>query len=98
MPVIREPVMKVDIVTPADYMGDVIGDVNARRGIVVSISQRGEAQTILANIPLAELFGYTSSLRSLSQGRAGYTMQFSKYTQVPSNVQRKLLDKMGITY
>ncbi|MCK5786736.1 MAG: elongation factor G [Candidatus Sabulitectum sp.] len=97
-PVIREPIMKVDIVTPADYMGDVIGDVNARRGTVVSIDQRGEAQAILANIPLSELFGYTSSLRSLSQGRAGYTMQFNNYALVPPNVQKKLLDKMGITF
>ncbi len=97
-PVIREPIMKVDIVTPADYMGDVIGDVNSRRGTVVSIDSRGEAQAIVANIPLAELFGYTSTLRSLSQGRAGYTMQFSEYSQVPLNVQKKLLDKMGIKY
>jgi elongation factor G len=97
-PVIREPVMKVDIVTPADYMGDVIGDVNSRRGTVVSIEQRGEAQAILANIPLAELFGYTGNLRSLSQGRAGYTMQFSEYVQVPPNIQKKLLEKMGLSY
>lgn len=97
-PVIREPVMKVDIVTPVDYMGDVIGDVNARRGTVVSIENRGEAQAILANIPLAELFGYTGALRSLSQGRAGYTMQFSDYVQVPPNIQKKLLEKMGITF
>lgn len=95
-PVIREPIMRVDIVTPADYMGDVIGDVNARRGTVVSIEHRGEAQVILANIPLAELFGYTSTLRSLSQGRAGYTMQFNEYSQVPPNVQKKLLEKMGL--
>lgn len=97
-PVIREPVMKVDIVTPADYMGDVIGDVNARRGMVVSIEQRGEAQAILANIPLAELFGYTGNLRSLSQGRAGYTMQFSEYVEVPPNIQKKLLERMGLSY
>ncbi len=96
-PVIREPIMKVDIVTPADYMGDVIGDVNARRGTVVSIEHRGEAQAILANIPLAELFGYTGALRSLSQGRAGYTMQFNEYSQVPPNVQKKLLEKMGLS-
>ncbi|MCK5036065.1 MAG: elongation factor G [Candidatus Sabulitectum sp.] len=97
-PVIREPIMKVDIVTPVDYMGDVIGDVNSRRGTVVSIDSRGEAQAVVANIPLAELFGYTSTLRSLSQGRAGYTMQFSEYSRVPLNVQKKLLDKMGIKY
>jgi elongation factor G len=97
-PVIREPMMKVDIVTPADYTGDVIGDVNSRRGTVVSIGQRGDVLAILANIPLAELFGYTSALRSLSQGRAGYTMQFMEYLQVPPNVQRKLLEKMGLTF
>ncbi len=97
-PVIREPVMKVDVVTPADYMGEVIGDINARRGTVVSIDSRGEAQAILANIPLAELFGYTGALRSLSQGRAGFTMQFSDYAEVPPNIQKNLLKKMGITF
>ncbi len=97
-PVIREPVMKVDIVTPADYLGDVIGDVNSRRGSVVSIEQRGEAQAILADIPLAELFGYTSTLRSLTQGRAGYTMQFKEYSSVPPNIQKKLLEKMGLSF
>ena len=95
-PVIREPIMKVDVVTPVDYMGEVIGDINARRGTVVSINSRGEAQAILANIPLSELFGYTSALRSLSQGRAGFTMQFSDYAEVPSNIQKNLLKKMGI--
>jgi len=97
-PVIREPIMKVDVVTPADYMGDVIGDINARRGTVVSIEQRGEAQAILADIPLSELFGYTSTLRSLTQGRAGYTMQFREYVSVPPNIQKKLLEKMGLSY
>lgn len=97
-PVIREPVMKVDVVTPADYMGEVIGDINARRGTVVSIDSRGEAQAILANIPLAELFGYTGALRSLSQGRAGFTMQFSDYAEVPPNIQKNLLKKMGINF
>lgn len=97
-PVIREPIMKVDIVTPVDYMGEVIGDVNSRRGSVVSIEQRGEAQAVLADIPLSELFGYTSTLRSLTQGRAGYTMQFREYANVPPNIQKKLLEKMGLTY
>ncbi len=65
---------------------------------MVSIEQRGEAQAILANIPLSELFGYTGNLRSLSQGRAGYTMQFSEYVEVPPNIQKKLLERMGLAY
>jgi elongation factor G len=97
-PVIREPVMKVDVVTPSDYLGDVIGDINARRGTVVSIEQRGEAQAVIADVPLSELFGYTSTLRGLSQGRAGYTMHFREYTTVPPNIQKKLLEKMGLGY
>jgi elongation factor G len=95
-PVLREPIMLLDIITPIDYLGDVLGDVNSRRGQVEAIDQRGEARNIRARVPLAELFGYTSSLRSLTQGRAGFSMQFHSYLNTPPNVQRELLQRMGI--
>jgi elongation factor G len=85
-PVILEPIMKVEVVTPDEYMGDIIGDLNSRRGQMQSMEPRGNAQVINANVPLAEMFGYVSTLRGLSQGRAQYTMIFSHYEQVPSHV------------
>jgi elongation factor G len=96
-PVLREPIMRVDILCPSIYLGDVIGDVNSRRGRVVSIEARGEIQAVRARVPLAELFGYTSALRSLTQGRAGYTMQFSEYAEVADNVAAEVLGRMGIS-
>ena len=95
-PVLREPVMDVDVVCPERYMGDVISDINARRGRVESMEPRGESQEVRARVPLAELFGYTSALRSLTQGHAGYNMQFRDYREVPGNVAAALLEKMGI--
>ena len=95
-PVLREPVMDVDVVCPERYMGDVISDINARRGRVESMEPRGESQEVRARVPLAELFGYTSALRSLTQGHAGYNMQFREYREVPGNVAATLLEKMGI--
>ena len=95
-PVLREPVMQVDVVCPERYMGDVISDINARRGRVESMEPRGESQEVRARVPLAELFGYTSALRSLTQGHAGYNMQFREYREVPGNVAAALLEKMGI--
>ena len=85
-PCILEPIMKVEVVTPDEYMGDIIGDLNSRRGQMQSMEPRGNAQVINANVPLAEMFGYVSTLRGLSQGRAQYTMIFSHYEQVPSHV------------
>jgi len=96
-PILKEPIMRLDITCPADYFGEVIGDINARRGKVQSFEQRGEVQAIIARVPLAELFGYSSTLRSLSQGRAGFSMQFSEYMEVAGNIQKKLLEKMGIS-
>lgn len=96
MPVIREPVMSLDVITPVDYLGEVLGDINSRRGQVDAIDQRGEARNIRARVPLAELFGYSSTIRSLTQGRAGFSMQFLCFTDTPSNVQRDLLAGMGI--
>jgi elongation factor G len=96
-PILREPVMRVDILCPSNCLGDVIGDVNSRRGRIVSIDARGEIQAICARVPLAELFGYTSALRSLTQGRAGYTMQFQEYAEVADNVAAEVLGRMGIS-
>ena len=96
-PVLREPVMKLDIICPSSYVGEVIGDVNSRRGNIVSMDPRGEVQSINARVPLAELFGYSSALRSLTQGRAGFSMQFYDYTLVAENITRELLEQMGIS-
>ncbi len=85
-PVLLEPVMDVEVVTPADYMGDVIGDLNSRRGKVGGMTQRAEAQVIGASVPLGEMFGYSTSLRSMSQGRAVYSMQFSHYAEAPKSM------------
>ncbi len=95
-PVIREPIMMLDVISPVDYLGEVLGDISSRRGQVEAIHQRGEARNIHARVPLAELFGYSSNIRSLTQGRAGFSMQFLNYENTPPNVQRDLLQKMGI--
>ena len=89
--------MRLDIICPSDYVGDVIGDVNARRGNVLSMEPMGEVQSIKARVPLAELFGYSSALRSLTQGRAGFSMQFQDYARIAENITRRLLEQMGIT-
>jgi elongation factor G len=93
-PVILEPVMKVEVVTPEDYMGDVIGDLNSRRGQVGGMSQRGNAQVIDATVPLSEMFGYVGDLRSKTQGRAVYTMQFDSYQECPSSVQEEIVKRI----
>jgi elongation factor G len=93
-PVLLEPVMSVEVVTPEQYMGDVIGDLNARRGRIQSIERRGNAQVLKAQVPLAEMFGYATALRSLSQGRATYTMQFSHYEEVPKGLAEKIITKV----
>jgi elongation factor G len=84
-PVLLEPIMDVEVVTPSEYMGDVIGDLNSRRGKVGGMLQRGDAQVIGASVPLAEMFGYSTTLRSMSQGRAVYSMQFSHYAGAPKS-------------
>ena len=88
-----EPIMVVEVVTPDEYMGDIIGDLNKRRGQVSSMDQRGNARVVNAMVPLAEMFGYVNMLRSLSQGRAQYTMQFDHYDQVPQNVVEEVKAK-----
>ena len=88
---ILEPIMSVEVVTPEDYMGDIIGDLNSRRGQVIGMDQRANARVISAEVPLAEMFGYVNTLRSMSQGRAQYTMQFVRYDVVPSHVADKVI-------
>ena len=90
-PVLMEPIMKVEATTPENYMGDVIGDINSRRGKVDTIGQQGSNQLIKAVVPLSEMFGYATDLRSLSQGRANFSMDFSHYDKVPTQVEEKLM-------
>lgn len=92
-PVLLEPIAKVEVVTPEDYMGDVVGDLNRRRGKVNAMSQRGNARVIEALVPMAEMFGYATDLRSLTQGRASYTMQFEHYEEVPPNIAKEVCEK-----
>ena len=90
-----EPVMRVEVVTPEDYMGDVIGDLNSRRGQINTQEQRGNATVITAMVPLANMFGYINNLRSMSQGRAQYSMFFDHYEKVPQNVQDEVTKKLA---
>jgi len=90
-PVLLEPIMRVDIVVPEEYMGDVMGDLNARRGKIEGLESRGGAQVITALVPLSEMFGYATELRSRTQGRGVFTMQFSNFSEVPKNIQEKLV-------
>ena len=92
-PVLLEPVMGVEVVTPDDYMGDVIGDLNSRRGKIQGMEQKHGAQVIEAQVPLAEMFGYATDLRSKTQGRATYTMQFDHYAQVPNSIAETIISK-----
>ena len=91
-PVLMEPIMQVDVMVPEDYMGDVIGGLNARRGQIQGMEPRGGVQAIGAAVPLSEMFGYATALRSSTQGRGQYTMQPSHYTEVPKNIQEKIMD------
>ena len=93
-PVLLEPIMAVEVVTPEDYMGDVIGDLNSRRGHVQGMEQRGSAQVIRAQVPLSEMFGYATDLRSRTQGRATYTMQFAAYQQTPASIQEEIVKRV----
>ncbi len=90
-PVLLEPIMEVEVITPEEYMGEVIGDLNARRGKIEKIEPRGNAQVIVAKVPLSEMFGYVTRLRSITQGRAVYTMKFSHYEEVPAEVAKAIL-------
>jgi elongation factor G len=90
-PIILEPIMKVEVVTPEEYMGNVVGDLNSKRGQVGQMSDRGPAKVIDAQVPLAEMFGYATQLRSMTQGRAAYAMEFLHYAEVPKNVAQELI-------
>ncbi|MDD5071389.1 MAG: elongation factor G [Patescibacteria group bacterium] len=85
-PVLLEPIMKVEVVTPEEYMGNIVGDLNSKRGQIDQLTERGTAKVIMAKVPLAEMFGYATTLRSSSQGRASYTMEFFRYSEVPGNI------------
>jgi elongation factor G len=90
-PVLLEPVMSVEAVTPEEFMGSVQGDLSSRRGEITGIEMRGTAQAVQASVPLATMFGYVNNLRSLTQGRATYTMQFSHYAEVPGAVAKGIV-------
>jgi elongation factor G len=96
-PVLLEPIMAVEVVTPEEFMGDVIGDLNRRRGRIEGMEPRGNAQVIRAHVPLAEMFGYATDLRSATQGRATYTMQFDRYNEVPSALSEEITEHRGGT-
>ncbi len=93
-PVLLEPVMAVEVITPEEYMGEVIGDLNSRRGKMQSMEKRGNAQVIKAHVPLSEMFGYATDLRSKTQGRATYTMQFSHYEEVPKSIAETIISRV----
>ena len=92
-PVIMEPIMKLEVVTPEEYMGDIVGDLNRRRGQVNDMSDRNNAKVIKADVPLSEMFGYVTTLRTLSSGRAASTMVFSHYAETPSNISEKVIEE-----
>lgn len=93
--VVLEPIMKVEVVTPEDYMGDVMGDLNRRRGLIQGMDDSVSGKVIRAEVPLGEMFGYAADVRSMSQGRASYSMEFSKYAEAPSNIVEALVKKQG---
>jgi len=91
-PIILEPIMRVEVITPEDYMGDIIGDLNSRRGMIEQMDTNPDGSVVRAQVPLASMFGYSTELRSMSQGRAVYSMEFSKYAPVPDNVAKTILE------
>jgi len=93
-PVLMEPMMSVEVTTPEDFMGDVIGDLNSRRGQIQAMDERAGARVVKALVPLSEMFGYVGDLRSKTQGRASYSMQFDSYAQVPKNVAEEIIAKV----
>ena len=93
--VVLEPIMKVEVVTPEDYMGDVMGDLNRRRGLIQGMEDSVSGKVIRAEVPLGEMFGYATDVRSMSQGRASYSMEFSKYSEAPSDIFEPIVKKQG---
>ena len=94
-PQLLEPMMKVEVATPEDYMGDVMGDINRRRGIVGAMEDTPSGKQVQAEVPLAEMFGYATDLRSMTQGRASYSMEFAKYAAAPRNVADAVVEKLN---
>jgi elongation factor G len=92
-PVLLEPIMAVEVVTPEDYMGDVVGDLNRRRGLINGMDENPSGKIVRADVPLAEMFGYSTDLRSATQGRASYTMEFKRYADVPDNIAQAIIKK-----
>ena len=92
-PIILEPIMKAEVITPEQFMGDVIGNLNSKRGQIEEMRDRGQVKVIDAKVPLAEMFGYATELRSITQGRASYNIEFSHYAEVPSNVAEVIKGK-----
>jgi len=90
-----EPIMAVEVVTPDDYLGDVMGNLNGRRGRVESLKPIGNSQSIVASVPLSEMFGYVTDLRSMSQGRAAFTMAFDRYDEVPQSIASDIVDSQS---
>ena len=95
-PILLEPIMKLEVVAPEQFLGDIIGDLSAKRAHIESIETRGEISTVFARIPLAETFGYATSLRSNTQGRATYSMEFYRYQELPSELVAQIIDKTGL--
>ena len=94
-PILKEPIMKVEVTTPDEYLGDVVGDINSRRGKIESMDQRKNLQVIIANVPLGQMFGYATVLRSLTQGRAVFHMDFSKFMKVPASIQEEIIEQVA---
>ena len=94
-PKILEPVMKVEVITPEEHMGDVIGDLNGRRGIISKMDNQNDGAVVRANVPLSEMFGYSTELRSLTQGRASYSMEFNEYVEVPESKAKEIIEEQG---
>jgi elongation factor G len=92
-PVLLEPIMKVEVTTPEEYMGDIMGDLSSRRGKIEGMTQRADAQVIKAMVPLSEMFGYATAMRSMTQGRAIYNMETSHYEEVPKNIAEQIIEK-----
>jgi elongation factor G len=95
-PILLEPMMSVEVTTPEEYLGDVMGDINSRRGKIEGFTSRKDAQVIRAMVPLAQMFGYATTLRSMTQGRAIYSMQFSHYSEVPKSVAEEITEKAQV--
>ncbi|MBI2967919.1 MAG: elongation factor G, partial [Bacteroidetes bacterium] len=93
-PVLMEPVMKIEVITPEEYMGDIVGDLNRRRGQIENMDSRSDAKCIGAKVPLSEMFGYVTTLRTLSSGRAVSTMEFSHYAETPKNIAEEVIARV----